>query len=116
MTGVQTCALPIWRRSHEEDRKSHEDLERERVEAMVRDCGVEVSEVSGKDDFGQSRCVLGADGLVFVAWTDSPDSPNDALTRSVQGSRTSFSTSPDASSNARRRLNRTASFDLATRS
>lgn len=40
------------RRSQEEDRRTQEDLERERIDEMVRECGIEVSEVSGKDDYG----------------------------------------------------------------
>ncbi|KAK4701618.1 hypothetical protein P7C70_g4611, partial [Phenoliferia sp. Uapishka_3] len=40
------------RKSHEEERREKEELERERIEELVRECGVEVSEVSGKDDLG----------------------------------------------------------------
>lgn len=41
------------RRSADEERRSAEEMERTRLDELVKECGVEVSEVSAKDDFGE---------------------------------------------------------------
>lgn len=41
------------RKSAEEERKAAEEAERARLDELVKDCGVEVSEVSAKDDYGE---------------------------------------------------------------
>ncbi|KAI5480594.1 hypothetical protein MNV49_000290 [Pseudohyphozyma bogoriensis] len=40
------------RKSYEEERKTQEDLERERVDEMISKCKVEVTEASAEDDYG----------------------------------------------------------------
>ncbi|KAL8292914.1 hypothetical protein RQP46_000608 [Phenoliferia psychrophenolica] len=46
------------RKDPEEERRAQEELERERVDKMIRDCGVSVCEVSGKDDIGIEDLIL----------------------------------------------------------
>lgn len=41
------------RKGAEEEKKSAEEVERARLDELVKECGVEVSEVSAKDDFGE---------------------------------------------------------------
>jgi hypothetical protein len=51
--GLGVSALGMGRRkSAEEERRSLEEAERERVDELVRECGIELSEVSAKDDSG----------------------------------------------------------------
>lgn len=52
--GLSVSALGMGgrRKSAEEERRSLEEAERERVDELVRECGIELSEVSAKDDSG----------------------------------------------------------------
>lgn len=68
--GMSSASGGRGRRSNEEerDKRTPEEVERARLDELVKQCGVEVSEVSAKDDFGACRgwvpplsCTYGTD-------------------------------------------------------